>query len=191
MIALFLWAELASSRFGVTIGRQLRSDGMPDRIITVPDLASAAENRYRRQLIGVCRGFGHDTDLFHGFPAVVGWQWMALGPTELRQVHYINYDYWIELSGGSRLPEDAAERIRTGIEVFGVSSQGFFAAAERLVFGAAFPELILVSAGENSKLVVLEGHLRLTAYLLEPHAIPPELKVLVGTSPDFVNWPLY
>lgn len=75
--------------------------------------------------------------------------------------------------------------------MFGVSNQGFFTAAERLRLGESFSELILVSAGHGTNLVVLEGHLRLTAYMLEPHTIPAELNVFVGASADFVDWPLY
>lgn len=93
MIAVFLRAEFASPRFGAAIRHRLHVDGMPDRIVTAPELASATQNRYRRQLLGVYRGFGRDADLLHRLPPVVRWQWMALMPDELRQVHYIDYDY--------------------------------------------------------------------------------------------------
>jgi hypothetical protein len=33
---------------------------------------------------------------------------MAISPAELATVPYVDYDYWVELSGGSCLPVDAA-----------------------------------------------------------------------------------
>jgi hypothetical protein len=55
--------------------------------------------------------------------------------------------------------------------------------AEALCAGATFPELILVGKGEGSPLVVLEGHVRLTAYCLRLDCAPDALPVLVGYSP--------
>jgi hypothetical protein len=33
---------------------------------------------------------------------------MVITPTELSRVRYIDYDYWVELSRGTRLASDAA-----------------------------------------------------------------------------------
>jgi hypothetical protein len=57
--------------------------------------------------------------------------------------------------------------------------------------GTRFPPLILVTAGHQSGLVVLEGHVRLTAFMLCPEALPPELEVLVGHSPAMTRWGLH
>jgi hypothetical protein len=37
-------------------------------------------------------------------------------------------------------------------------------------------------------LVVLEGHVRLTAFMLARDRLPPELEVLVGSSPTMTRW---
>jgi hypothetical protein len=37
-------------------------------------------------------------------------------------------------------------------------------------------------------LVVLEGHVRLTAFMLARDRLPPELQVLVGASPTIARW---
>ncbi|TNJ66064.1 hypothetical protein FE784_11615 [Paenibacillus hemerocallicola] len=42
-----------------------------------------------------------------------------------------------------------------------------------------------------SRIVALEGHERLTAYLIDTEYIPPELEVIIGFSEDFVAWDLY
>jgi hypothetical protein len=47
---------------------------------------------------------------------------MAITPAELARVRYVDYDYWVELSGGTHLAADAAPRIRAGVAPFGVSS---------------------------------------------------------------------
>jgi len=108
---------------------------------------------------------------------------MAVTPAELATVRYIDYDYWVELSGGTRLAVDAAPRIRAGVAPFGVSSDWALGMAREVARGARFPPLILVTTGPGGDLVVLEGHARLTAYMLARDQLPPELEVLVGSSP--------
>lgn len=143
------------------------------------------ENELRVGALTTLRGYGSREGLFHGFPHDVQWEWVALTPDEVLAVRYIEYDYWAELSGGSRLPLDAAERIRAGITVFRVPNDGFVELADALG-RRALPELIVV--GSDGRLVVLEGHARLTAYALRPEALPPELDVLLGRSPRIAEW---
>jgi hypothetical protein len=69
-----------------------------------------------------------------------------------------------------------------------VSSNWALGMAQAFADGARFPPLILVTAGPSGGLVVLEGHVRLTAYMLCPDRLPPELEVLVGSSPDMAGW---
>lgn len=104
------------------------------------------------------------------------------------QVRYIDYSYWNELSGGSRLPSDAAIRIWKGAMVFGMSTHHFLEMAEALRNGAKYPELILIGAEAHSALVVLEGHARLTAYALVPDLIPRDLIAIVGLSAGMPAW---
>jgi hypothetical protein len=40
----------------------------------------------------------------------------------------------------------------------------------------------------ESEFIVLEGHVRLTAYFLALEHIPEELEVIVGFSPDMDDW---
>jgi hypothetical protein len=192
MIAVFLQAELRSERFGAELAQLLAHDRRDHAIVAAPDLREPAANAYRRRLLGAFRGYGRDERLFEGFPADVQWEWVALTPGELFQVRYIDYSYWNALSGGSRLPRDAAPFIRAGGLVFGtMDTSGFLHIAEALRKGAKFPPLILVRAGETAPLVLLEGHVRLTAYALAPERVPAELPVLLGTSPGFLRWGCY
>lgn len=188
MVAAFLQAEIASERFGKDILALLERDGKSSDTLDRPDVDNPEENRYRIQLLGEYRGCKQNRDLFDAFPEDVSWHRCALSPGELSRVKYIDYSYWIELSGGSRLAVDAARNVRSGIEVFGQSNAGFLKAARALENGAGFPELILVGTAPDSELVVLEGHLRLTAYFLAPEHLPRELSAVVGFSPDLKNW---
>ena len=139
MVALFLRTELPSDRWKDDLRALLERAGLPGRVITAPDLGDDAENQARLRLLTEHRGYGTRTEIFDGFPDDVRWQWMAITSAELAEVRYIQYDYWDELSGGSRL-------------------------------------------------VVLEGHVRLTAFMLARDQLPPELEVLVGSSPAMTRW---
>ncbi len=183
MVAVFLATEIASSRFGPTIVAILHRDGQDRQIIDQPDFANPVDTAYRRQVLSEWRGYQRDADVFKSFPADVKWFRALATMADLEKLRYINDDYWIELSGGSRLATDAVARIRHGIEAFGVSNAGLWFMADALCAGAVFPELILVGKDERSPLVVLEGHVRLTTYLLRPDCAPTTVPVLVGYSP--------
>lgn len=191
MVALFLRTEISAERYRACLLECVSEASLSERIITEPDLSDAAENRARRELLGRHRGYGRDEDYFEGFPADLRWEWEALTPEELAGVRYIDYDYWVELSGGSRLPTDAIPRIHADVAPFGVSSEWAPRLADAIAAGADIPPLIFVAPQEEGEMVVLEGHARLTAYLLRPEALPTELLVLVGYSPEIVYWGLY
>ncbi len=191
VVALFLRTEIGSVRFRDDILRLLERDGVPRKIIDYPDTSDDTENAYRRELLGKFRGWGRNAGMFQGFPRDVRWYRAVVSRKELAWVRYIDYDYWVELSGGTRLPADAARRAREGVDVFGVPSSGFLPLARAVREGSVFPELILVGRDESSYLVVMEGNARLTAYFLEPESIPEELGVLVGFSAGITSWGLY
>ena len=191
MIATFLGAELSSERFGPTLRALLQDDGVDARVVSAPDLTSAPENAYRRGLLGRFRGYGHNRDLFAGFPSDLAWRHAAVAPAELLAIRYINYAYWVALSGGTRLPRDAARAIRAGRRVFDVPLDGFLRSAEALRQGAQFPELICVRTHAGAPLVAMEGHLRLTAYALAPEIIPTPITILLGTAREIAGWGCY
>lgn len=191
MIAVFLQAEIDSPRFSKHILAILKKNGVGREIIENPDVNNEKENIYRANLLDKYRGFGKKTLLFDCFPSNVQWERVLLSKDELKKVMFINLDYWVKLSGGSRLAVDAAKNITSGVEVFGKSNKHFWEAAELLKRGGKFPEIILVSTDKGGKLVTLEGHLRLTVYFLRPEYTPKELEVIVGYSKDFANWGFY
>jgi hypothetical protein len=184
MVAVFLQTEIASARFASRILAILQHHGRDRRIIDRPNLDDAEDNAYRALVLGDHRGYRRDADVFTGMPNDLRWFRARLTREEVVQVRYIDYDYWTELSGGTRRVVDGAARVRCGIEVFGVGNGGFWYLADALRGGATFAEPILVGRDERSPLVVLEGHVRLMAYLLRPEYLPVTLPSLVGLSPQ-------
>lgn len=185
MVACFLLGELTSARFGADLRRALAAAGQAELLLTRADLADPDANRARRALLAETRGYGENRDVFEDFPDRVRWIRAVLTPDELARVRYIEYSYWNELSGGSRLPGDAAERIRAGVRVFDVPNGRFLAAARAVRRGERFAPLILAGP-RPEELVCLEGHLRLTAYALA--GFPAGVECLVGTAGAMERW---
>ena len=98
----------------------------------------------------------------------------------INDVKYINYDYWIELTNGSRLPKDSVEKIKNNDKVFNVSYEDFLEASETFKKTKTFDEIIIVS--DLHEFVVLEGHLRLTVYALNKDILPDKISVIIGVS---------
>jgi hypothetical protein len=179
MIAVFLRGELASPRFGPRV-----REVVDERLVLEPDLEDANENEQRDAALTAVRGYAGREGVFGRLPHEVHWEWVGLTRDEVLSIRYIDYSYWVELSGGSRRPVDAVERIRAGDDVFGVPSTSFLD-----VELEDPPPLIVV--GDGTKLVVLEGHVRLTVYALRPELLPDELEVLLGRSPRIAEWALW
>jgi len=191
MVAHFLKTEINSRRFGKNILRLLKRDLVHREIIDAPDTKNRLENHYRRNLLGEFRGYRRNRELFENFPEDVAWYRAIISKNELALVKYINWDYWLQLSGSSRSPRDAVKNIQASIKIYGRSHTDIWKAAQALQHGVNLPEMILVSKDKHSHLVVLEGHLRLSAYFLAPEFIPDEMNVLVGYSSDLGNWNSY
>jgi hypothetical protein len=185
MVARFLSGELSSRRFGQNLRSQLAAAGQAEQLLTHPDLSDAGANLARRALLAAVRGYGENRDLFENFPTHVTWTRALLSADEAASVRYLDYSYWVELSGGSRRPTDAAARIKAGLRAFNVPNEPFVDAAHALMRGERFPPLILVGERQDN-LVCLEGHLRLTAYALV--GFPTDIECLIGAAPVMRRW---
>lgn len=190
MIAIFLKGELNSERFDKPILNALKSYKIDRDIVDNYDLKNEEENKLRKKILADARGYNNKL-LFDGFPKDVKWVRAELTREDIKNIKYIRYSYWLEISKGSRRVEDVIKTIQSGEEIFSESNDRFLEVAEKIKKGAKFPELILVSKGDNEDLVVLEGHLRLTAYGLAPEFISETIEVIVGFSKDLDKWGLY
>ncbi len=194
MIAEFLRQEYANhDRYGARIDECLHLEGVAARRITDADQTDPVANAERRSVFARYRGYGAGGySYLTDFPATgVAWNWVALTPDELLDSQYIRYTPWSNLSQGTRSPRVAAERIRTGLDIPGHNFQVFLALADELRAGLVVPPLFLVSADDGETRVILEGHTRITAWALAPEAIPSEVAVILGVSPDIARWDEY
>jgi hypothetical protein len=188
-IAAFLRAEIDSDRYGEKLRRLLARDGRQSSVLDHPDLASTSANRYRRQLLDEHRAYERREQMFGGFPRQIDWFRAALEVEEVLDILYINWDWWLTLSAGSRSPRDAARRIRDGLFP-GVTAEGHESVARAFRPGIT-PELIAVTTPVRAPVVVVEGHVRLTAYALFPEYLPRETVILLGVSEEITRWWAY
>jgi hypothetical protein len=191
VIAEFLKGEINSKRFGKKILDILTKDKKEERILLNPNLENKKENLYRRKLLSKTRGFGKDKEIFENFPKDIIWKKAVFSKKELEKVKYIDYSYWNEISNKSRLPKEAAKKINKGEKVYDVSNDGFFEILSVIKQKIKFPKMIFVTKNKKSRVVVLEGHARLTAYFLAPRYIPKEIEVIIGFSEKIKDWDLY
>jgi hypothetical protein len=187
VVATFLRAELDSSRYGDTVRALLGEAGETEDLLRRPMVADQRENDVREELLDRYRGWLRREGLFGGFPENVDWSLAALTREEMLSILYIDWDWWLRISGGTRRPVDAAARIRAG-EIPGSTVEEHNPIAARLSSVDPPPELIVVAPPHLSRLVLLEGHFRLTAYALFPEYLPGELAVFLGVSDDIERW---
>lgn len=170
VISAFIRAERDSERWAERVRALLEKHGGGEHAVMVEH-----------------RGWGQDIGLFNGFPPEVEWHRATLERDEVLDILFIDWDWWLRLTAGSRRPRDAAERIRAGlIEGVDVEEHKPIAAA-----APTNPELIAVRASPTDRIVLLEGHVRLTAYALFPEHLPDELELYLGESPAMVEWSEY
>jgi hypothetical protein len=187
VLASFLRGELDSPRWGDRLVELLREDDAADSVLRTPNLGDADECAYRARLLDRHRAWLRREGLFDGFPERVEWSRTALAPDEVLAIRYINWDWWVRITNGTRRPVDAAARIRRG-EVAGITAEEHEPIAARLHATEPPAELIAVAPPDRSQLVVVEGHVRLTAYALYPQYLPLELELFLGTAEDMNRW---
>lgn len=178
VVAVWLGAEVHSDRFGGTVRGLLGRDGRPVELLTKPDLADESANAQRLDLLREYRGFDQadassDTYLA-GLPVRdLAWWRVRLDAADVARLHYINWDYWVDVTGGTRLATTFAS---TSPAEPGIALRDAFIA------GAEVPEIILVDSGPGTRLVILEGHLRATAMAMAAGNLTTRT-ALLGRSP--------
>ncbi len=167
MLLAFLQGELTSERFSDDLLAALEVSHAEPSLILDGDLKNDAENALRREVMGAFRGYGRDEELFHHFPEHVTWHFAEFEPEDLYHIRYIDYSYWNEISGNTSLPVDAVQAIREDRRIFDVPNDRFLKGERFLREGGKFPPVILLTCG-SGQYVIVEGHLRMTAYALAP-----------------------
>jgi hypothetical protein len=172
-VLVWLQAELKSTRFQNNLHKSLDKYGLDVQIITEPDLSNMSENDSRLKVLRDYRDWFEDD--VHAY----SWELVELTPEEVKELRYIDYSYWNELTDNTHLVEIAAKNVKRGKVVFDVSSDNFFSIASRVEAGTQFPPIIVLERGYGREIV--EGHARATGYSLvdNPDKLIP---AIVGTS---------
>lgn len=188
MISEYLKAEYYSERFSEDIKKVMRELLVDESIILSADLNSTNENIARKKLLEEFRGYGLNRELFENFPSKIQWNLCNFVSYDLNNIRYIDYSYWNELSKGTHSPLIAAQTIRNGIEIYNQSNEGFVKAAEFIKDGGKFLRPIFLTY-DFEHFVIVEGHLRITAFALVPEYFN-NVECFVGkcSSDDLKKW---
>lgn len=188
MVFEFLRTEFYSDRFSEQLKKAMNSLSIDDQILLSANLENKEENALRKELLGEFRGYGRNQELFKNFPSQIEWSICSFSKDDLERIKYIDYSYWNELSAGTRSPLTAAKAVREGITIYGQSTEGFLNAAKYLEDGGLFQNMIFLTADFNS-FIIVEGHLRMTAYALTPNHFD-NIRCIVGkcSQSDFDAW---
>jgi hypothetical protein len=180
VIATYLRTELDSQRFGKSVRTALVAAGTSEEVVRAPDFDDGAANDLRRDLLLAHRG-----DYLGDWFFELDWTRVALTRDELLGIRLIAWDWWLDVTGGTRAPTDAAAWVR---------EHGDVAAHAKLLDALEAgrpPELIVVRASEVAPLVVLEGHGRLTAFALFSQRLLSEVELYLGEGAAVERWPIY
>src|SRR5215471_18272407 len=163
MVATFLAAEINSEGYGPQISEILSRLGQVRSILDQPDTSDEDANAVRRQVLASYRSYPSG-DVFTDMPADVTWHHAALTPAELATVRYIDYPYWTDFSGGTRLVADGARRLGSLHQLHPLTI--YRQVAENLRDGQLRPLMILRGEPGPAKLTVIEGDKRCSRLLM-------------------------
>ena len=190
MVAEFLRAEIDSDRFGDGVKKVLVDKGYSEELIT-KSIYNQEDNEKRRSVLAECRGYCENKNIFENFPDDVRWFEGTINVEDLDSIKYIYWDWWLELTSGTRLIKDAVRNINGGKEVGELEVKRFAQILARIKEGKEISRPIIVAKDKDSQMVILEGHARLTAYGLDRTVFPEEMSVIFGFSKNMDKWDLY
>jgi len=80
--------------------------------------------------------------------------------------------------------------VGVGKEIFGVGNEPYWQLVKAIEAGVQLPPLIILGTSADN-LVVLEGHVCLTSYVLAGAAALQEIPVIIGLSSHMNQWKMY
>lgn len=190
MVYEFLKMEIASDRHKEKIETILKEMQIDRAIIIDGNIMSEQENALRTEILGRFRGYRKNRNVFNRIPSNIEWVWSESDRGDILKTIYIEYDYWNELSYYTGSPLEAAKYILAGKSVFGtMPTAEYIEIAQQLIDGRKFSPLILLTDESEKRYIILEGHVRMTAYGLVP-VLFQDVSVLLGycDSEELNKW---
>jgi len=187
MIASFLQGEFYSKRFGSYIAYLLNLYGKEKSIIFSPDFSKSQDNELRKALLDY-RGYRKRTRLFAGFPIDdIDWKKFELNLFDLQKLFVLAQPKWVSYSYGTRKIVDVLQYYSANPNMD--EAEHIEQCVKSIRKGKSFSDVILVGK-DLSNLVILEGHIRILAYLINCDS---EIKVnsIVGLSDKISSWEFY
>ena len=154
-----------------------------------PNLRDADQNELRRKIVVKTHGFGLGLKSFEGLANDIQWRRARVTSHEVGEMLYASgHAAWTALAPATRKVAEGASNVG---HVFTGDQTNMLVLALALRIAdsnpaPALPEIICLRR-PDSQLVIMEGHTRATAIMLEAHRIP-QVNVYVGTSPSVSGW---
>ena len=154
-----------------------------------PDLRDEHQNGLRREIITSVYGFGQSAGSFQGLANDLKWRRLRLSTDEVGNLLYARQGAaWPILAPATRKVAEGATNVghvftgdQTNMVVLSLAS-GLCHSDKKV------PEIIALRRPDG-QLVILEGHARATAIVLEAHRFPKGVDAYVGDGPSVANWP--
>jgi hypothetical protein len=154
-----------------------------------PDLRDQTQNDLRRQIITATYGFGQGAGSFKGLADDITWRRFRLSTEEVGDLLYARQGAaWPILSPATRKVAEGATNIGHVFTGDATNMVVLSLASGLCHSGKKVPEIIALRRPDG-RLVILEGHARATAIVLEAHRFPKGVEAYVGDGPSVANWP--
>jgi hypothetical protein len=154
-----------------------------------PNLRDADQNELRRKIVVKTHGFGLGIKSFEGLANDIQWRRARVTSHEVGEMLYASgHPAWTALAPVTRKVAEGASNVG---HVFSGDQTNMLVLALALRIAdsnppPALPEIICLRR-PDSQLVIMEGHTRATAIMLEAHHML-QVTVFVGASPSVANW---
>jgi hypothetical protein len=153
-----------------------------------PDLKDAGQNELRRRIITKTHGFGMGAGIFQGLANDIQWRRFKLSTDEVAEMLYANHSgSWTILAPVTRKVAEGATNVghvftgdQTNMVVLSLAA-GICHSEKKL------PEIIAIRRPDG-RLVIMEGHARATAIVLEAHRFERGVQAYLGDGPSVAGW---
>lgn len=166
MLLEYLKSEIDSNRFSEKLKKALDDLDISSNIILNGNLDDEYENRQRKVLMQEFREYPTG-DIFKGFPKEFKWYFVEFEKDDFDKIFYLNWPCWNERTNNTAKPSEAAKNILNGIEFSDIPNAKFLKGLDYLEKSGKFDPIIAVTCN-GEKMVLIEGHSRVTVYALKP-----------------------